>query len=84
MAILDAIKLALDEVLDGEPVVLTDTTRFDEDLDLDSVSFVQFLLTLEDNIDGLMFDPDQISQQSFNTVGTLVAYIESYTCTAQQ
>jgi acyl carrier protein len=75
--ILQAIQDALSEV-SGEPVTkLSMTTDLQVDLDLDSVMFVQFLLTLEDKIPGLEFNPDLLNQASFNRVESLVAYIEN-------
>ncbi|QWA13894.1 phosphopantetheine-containing protein [Sodalis ligni] len=53
-------------------------TDFNEDLDLDSVLFVQFLLVLEEKIPGLLFEPDQINQEAFNTVGKLIDWIEQH------
>jgi acyl carrier protein len=74
---LQAIYDALSEVLDERVTDLTMTTDLQADLDLDSVMFVQFLLTLEDKIPGLMFDPDTLTQSSFNRVESLIGYIES-------
>ncbi|HHQ4528785.1 TPA: acyl carrier protein [Aeromonas hydrophila] len=73
------IQSALEQVLETDQVVLTLDTSFDEDLDLDSVLFVQFLLTLEDTIDGLLFDPDLIGQSAFNNVHSLIEFIELHT-----
>ncbi|WP_253073650.1 hypothetical protein [Sodalis ligni] len=47
-------------------------------MDLDSVLFVQFLLVLEEKIPGLLFEPDQINQEAFNTVGKLIDWIEQH------
>lgn len=73
------IQSALEQVLETDQVVLTLDTSFNEDLDLDSVLFVQFLLTLEDTIDGLLFDPDLIGQSAFNNVHSLIEFIELHT-----
>jgi acyl carrier protein len=74
---LQAIQDALSEVLEERVTDLTMTTDLQADLDLDSVMFVQFLLTLEDKIPGLMFDPDTLTQSSFNRVESLIGYIEN-------
>jgi acyl carrier protein len=74
---LQAIQDALSEVLEDRVTGLSMTTDLQADLDLDSVMFVQFLLTLEDKIPGLMFDPDTLTQSSFNRVESLIGYIES-------
>ena len=73
------IQSALELVLETDQIMISLDTNFDDDLDLDSVLFVQFLLTLEDAIDGLLFDPDLIGQSALNNVRTLIDYIESYT-----
>lgn len=73
------IQSALELVLESDQVTITLDTNFDDDLDLDSVLFVQFLLTLEDAIDGLLFDPDLIAQSEFNNVRSLIEFIESQT-----
>ncbi|HHF3126145.1 phosphopantetheine-binding protein [Vibrio parahaemolyticus] len=73
------IQSALELVLETDQLTISLDTNFDDDLDLDSVLFVQFLLTLEDAIDGLLFDPDLIGQSAFNNVRTLIDFIESHT-----
>ncbi|OSN10214.1 phosphopantetheine-containing protein [Lonsdalea iberica] len=78
METLNVIQQALQDVLETPSLAVTETTRFEEDLDLDSVNFVQFLLTLEDSIEGLMFDPDHISQHSFSSVGSLVEWLDAW------
>ncbi|OSN03990.1 acyl carrier protein [Lonsdalea iberica] len=78
METLNVIQQALQDVLETPLLAVTETTRFEEDLDLDSVNFVQFLLTLEDSIEGLMFDPDHISQHSFSSVGSLVEWLDAW------
>ncbi|HDY7972667.1 acyl carrier protein [Vibrio vulnificus] len=73
------IQSALELVLETDQLTISLDTNFDDDLDLDSVLFVQFLLTLEDAIEGLLFDPDLIGQSAFNNVRTLIDFIESHT-----
>ncbi|OTA14539.1 Acyl carrier protein [Xenorhabdus vietnamensis] len=79
MTTMQHIQSALKLVLETDLVTITLDTNFDDDLDLDSVLFVQFLLTLEDMIDGLLFDPDLIGQSEFNNVHSLIEFIESQT-----
>jgi acyl carrier protein len=71
------IELALSEVLEQPVSGLTEHSHLETDLDLDSVTFMQFLLTLEDRIPGLMFNPDQLAQEDFNQVGSLLKYLAS-------
>jgi acyl carrier protein len=75
--ILRTIEDALSEVLEERVTNLSMATDLQVDLDLDSIRFVQFLLTLEDKIPGLLFNPDTLNQFSFNRVETLIDYIES-------
>jgi acyl carrier protein len=77
---LRTIEDALSEVLDERVTNLSMATDLQTDLDLDSIRFVQFLLTLEDKVPGLMFNPDTLSQSSFNRVETLIGYIEGNRC----
>lgn len=72
-----AINKSLNEVL-STSITVSEKTDFNDDLDLDSVLFVQFLLLLEDQIPGLMFEPDQINQDAFTTVGKLMAWISEH------
>jgi acyl carrier protein len=77
ITILQTIEDALSEVLDERVTNLSMATDLQLDLDLDSIRFVQFLLTLEDKVPGLLFNPDTLNQSSFNRVETLVGYIEN-------
>ena len=76
--ILQTIEDALSEVLDERVTNLSMATDLQSDLDLDSIRFVQFLLTLEDKVPGLLFNPDTLNQSSFNRVETLIGYIENH------
>lgn len=75
--LLSVVNEALNDIM-ASPVSVNLETDFNEDLDLDSVLFVQFLLTLEEKISGLMFEPDQINQDAFTTVGKLISWIEQH------
>ena len=79
--VLQTIQDALAEVLEEPVSNLSIATDLQSDLDLDSIRFVQFLLTLEDRIPGLLFDPDRLSDSSFNRVESLIGYIEDNCCT---
>lgn len=74
---LQTIQDALSEVLEERVTNLSMDTDLQSDLDLDSIRFVQFLLTLEDKVPGLQFNPDTLNQSSFNRVETLIGYIEN-------
>lgn len=79
--ILQTIQDALSEVLEEPVTNLSTATDLQSDLDLDSIRFVQFLLTLEDKIPGLLFNPDTLNEFSFNRVESLIGYIEGNGCT---
>ena len=70
-----AIAEVLSEVTERPVTAIDSAARFDKDFDLDSYMFVQFLLSLEDKIPGLRFDPEQIGQAGFNTMASLVEHI---------
>jgi acyl carrier protein len=76
-SLLSAVNEALSDIM-SSAVSVSLETDFNEDLDLDSVLFVQFLLTLEEKVPGLMFEPDQIDQDAFTTVGKLISWIEQH------
>lgn len=74
---LNTIREALSEVLEYEVDALTSDMQIDREFDLDSVMFVQFLLSVEDRIPGLRFDPEVLAAASFNAVSSLLEFIDS-------
>lgn len=74
-----AVEAALSEVMDRPVSDLSDEMKLDRDFDLDSFMFVQFLLSLEDKVGNLRFDPMSFGQVDLNSVGTLVEYILAQT-----
>jgi len=74
---LNAIREALSEVLEYEVAALTPEMEIDREFDLDSVMFVQFLLSVEDRVPGLRFDPEVLAEASFNNVASLLDFIAS-------
>jgi acyl carrier protein len=74
--IVEHVRVALSAVLNRDIVEFTLESRLFEDLALDSTSVIELLMTLEDTI-GLEIDPDDLSPDSFKTVGSLTEYIES-------
>lgn len=75
--ILTAIQAALSEVTERLVVNLTVDMKLDRDFDLDSFMFVQLLLSLEDKVENLRFDPFALGEADFNLIGNLVTYIFS-------
>ncbi|MEU0128140.1 MULTISPECIES: acyl carrier protein [unclassified Streptomyces] len=77
----DALHEALAAVLNKELPELTPQTRLFSDLALDSTSVIELLMELEDTL-GLQIDPDELTPEVFETVGSLTAYVEA--CTSGQ
>lgn len=73
----DLLRTVLTEILAEDPGPLSDAMRLTEDLDLDSIRFVQFLLALEERVPGLEFNQDTLTDHSFENVGSLVAHVAS-------
>jgi acyl carrier protein len=69
-----ALRKALAEVLNKELPELAPRTRLFADLALDSTSVIELLMVLEDSL-GLQIDPDELTAEAFETVGTLTDYI---------
>ncbi len=65
------ITLALEDVLGSAPENISDNTSLQNDINLDSMSFVLFLIALEDRLPGFSFDDDLLGFETFETVGTL-------------
>ncbi|PLP59159.1 hypothetical protein CYK37_11820 [Mesorhizobium loti] len=76
-AILTAIKNALSEVTERPVAEVTADMKLDRDFDLDSFMFIQFLLSLEDKVENLRFDPLALGEADFNLIGNLATYISS-------
>ncbi|MER9408711.1 MULTISPECIES: phosphopantetheine-binding protein [unclassified Mesorhizobium] len=75
--ILTAIRNALSEVTERPVAALSLDMKLDRDFDLDSFMFVQFLLSLEDKVENLRFDPLALGEADFNVIGNLATYISS-------
>jgi acyl carrier protein len=69
-----ALKDALAKTLNREIPDLTEQMQLFGDLALDSTGVIELLMTLEDSI-GLQIDPDELTPEVFETVGTLTGYI---------
>jgi acyl carrier protein len=54
---------------------ITAKTKLKEDLGLDSMSSLTFLMTLEDNIPGFVVDPDTLDADYLSTVGSITDYV---------
>ncbi|AQU65081.1 MULTISPECIES: acyl carrier protein [Streptomyces] len=72
--IIDAIVVALSEVLRKELTDVTEETRLFDDLSLDSTSVLGLLMALEDALD-IEVDPESLEQSHLESVGALAGYI---------
>ncbi len=82
--IVSAIEAALSDVVERPVAGIRSDMKLDRDFDLDSFMFVQFLLSLEDKVQGLRFDPTALGQTDFNSVGSLASYISAQVCAEAQ
>jgi|HubBroStandDraft_4_1064222.scaffolds.fasta_scaffold228047_2 acyl carrier protein len=73
--IVSHVHTALSAVLNREIVNFGPQLRLFEDLDVDSTSVIDLLMSLEDTI-GLEVDPDELGPEVFQTVGSLTDYVE--------
>ena len=82
-SIVEKIRISLAEVLNLQDFsTIQGSTRLSEDLDLDSSLFIQLLMTIEDHIPGLMFDPQTLKREDFLSVENLASYIHKVTVSA--
>ena len=73
---LNTLREALAEVLECDVPELTPEMEIDREFDLDSVMFVQFLLSIEDRVPGLRFDPEVLAEAAFNNVASLLEFLD--------
>lgn len=74
----DTVREALSEVVERPVDDINDSMFLDRDFDLDSVMFVHFLLSLEDRIPGLQFNPEDLAEAAFNQVSLLLEFLEPF------
>lgn len=74
--IVSHLQVSLSAVLNREVTSMTLQSRLFEDLNIDSMSVIELLMSLEDTI-GLEIDPDGLVPEVFQTVGSLIDYIEA-------
>ena len=70
------VKNALASTLNLSSIALIDShARLREDLQLDSMSSLMFLMKLEENIKGFFVDPETLEMRDLETVSSVVNYI---------
>lgn len=73
--IIEHLRESLSVILDRELPEFSAETRIIEDLGLDSMRFVELVMSLEDTL-GVEVDPETIENDVFHTAGSLADYIE--------
>lgn len=58
------------------------SSRLRDDLGLDSLTSMELLVSLEDQIDGFFVDPDTITPKHFATLESLAGYIDAHSAAA--
>lgn len=67
-ALIEVLKLDKDTPISGN-------TKLKDTLGLDSMSSLTFLVTLEENIDGFVVDPDNLQMSDLETVDSISQYV---------
>ncbi|MBQ7924820.1 MAG: acyl carrier protein [Lachnospiraceae bacterium] len=70
----DQIKAIIEDKLNVEGVEITETTRFKEDLEADSLDLFELVMGLEDEF-GVEIPSEDL--EKIVTVGDVIAYVES-------
>ncbi|MBB0242714.1 acyl carrier protein [Streptomyces alkaliphilus] len=76
--IVEHLRHSLSVILDRPLPEFGAETRILEDLEIDSMRFIEFLMSLEDTI-GLDVDPESLEPEVFRTAGSLADYIRNRT-----
>jgi len=73
--IIDHLRHSLSVILDRPLPEFSAETRILEDLEIDSMRFVELLMSLEDTI-GLEVDPESLEPEVFTSAGSFADYIK--------
>ncbi len=74
--LIEQIKLALSKSLNGKIIEhITEQTKLRDDLGLDSITSLTFLMALEEVIEGFIVDPDELNMDDLTSVKTIMQYI---------
>lgn len=74
--VVEHLRLSLKIILNREVLEFSDETKLLEDLELDSIRFIELIMSLEDTL-GLDVDPESLEPEVFQSVGTLASYIQA-------
>lgn len=71
---LERVKEIIEEQLNLENVVITEETRFKEELDVDSLDLFELVMALEEEFD-VQIPSEEV--ENLTTVGAVIAYLQS-------
>jgi acyl carrier protein len=74
--IIEHLRISLSVVLDREITEFTAETRIIEELEIDSIRFIELIMSLEDTL-GLDVDPETLEPEVFQTAGSLADYVQA-------
>lgn len=60
-----------------EPTEIEASDRLEEDLNVDSLGFIEFIIEVENRL-GLTFEDDQVFVEAYGDVGELVEYVNEF------
>lgn len=76
--VMQKVKCALIKVLKlNQGTELLAQSKLKDDLGLDSMSTLSFLMILEESIDGFVIDPDTLDTNHLDTVDSVMSYISN-------
>ena len=79
--LLEKVKLTLAEILNINSLnEIKDNSKLKDDLGLDSMSSLTFLMALEDKITGFVVDPDNLEMEDLETVISITEYVYRQIC----
>jgi acyl carrier protein len=74
---MEKIQMALSKALNGKSLTnLTPQTKLREDVGLDSITSLTFLMALEEFVEGFLVDPDTLDMSDLECIQTINQYIE--------
>jgi len=75
--LIDVVIAALKKTLNiSEQRTFLPDTRLKEDLGLDSMTSLTFLLTLEEMLDGFVVDPEKLDMRDLDSIKTIAVYVQ--------
>ena len=61
----------------SDSLILSEEISLRDDLGMDSLSSLTFLMELESSIDGFSVNPENLDEQHFSSIGKMVDYVIS-------